>query len=1222
MLQSVWASKLVEVKVLDKDYIQLYFKDGEVSFLDDGLGACAHNHCNDGNDSELMLFGTALNTANATTNGNWTLKSSDDLGYGTTGKNPTSIYRKSKLTAMSQEAWSTADNDYRYDWAYEHNIYLKLPTSLVQGKSYTLTINGNTNTDQTTYTFTYDIYTNKSEAIKVNLVGYKAVDAVKSADLYMWLGSNSGATASATRDYTSFIGNKVYVYNIATKQAQEVSTVKFWKAKGTESRHGHKMLQSDVWNADFTGFNTPGTYRLVIEGVGCSQDFVIDNEAYRDPFAVSVLGFFYMRIGQDNLNMTPIPRRPLWIPNTSPSNCKVYLTTMQPYHANWATFTSGDQWDQPADWVSYVESGNPTNPNATGGHSDALDWDRHLGHVSIIYDMLLPYFLQDGAQSDDDVGIAESGNGIPDLLDEAKNEVDFWLRLRSKNGGYSHGLTNPIKSTNALYQAGETGVAAWANAANAAMLANAFLIAGKTSLMNEYRDSAIAAYNYAGKLGDQQLTKEQGVGYHNMSGLDFKLTAAAFLYNVTGDIKFEDDYKNGSKITSSNSVVNLADVYGIAAYLKTPQTVHYTTLQNNIKASLIARAKDKEANYSVTRPSRRANDNDIGWMQTEIGVQRTMVAHAVSDDGADKQLFANALMLEADYSLGRNPMNRILMTTATTNLSNKRSIENAYTSGWDDGTPGVHPGHTPYMNPFDWGGLIMGRPEWMTSKCYPNAFTGGQNSAGMQWPMAELYFNTRYVYAHCEFTPQQTMKGKTALYAYLHGMGPSCDRPNLGSDKSICGTASMTLNSGLASTGRTFVWKKNDVLLQGETKNTLAVTSAGAYEVTSNEGGCVKKSTVNVLDILPEVLLGNDITLCNPAKATLDAGVSGNGITYTWELNGNEIPDAKKQTYEVIAGGTYKVTISATGCTNKSDEIIVSSLLVNVINDTICGSGVAKLSVQDAGSYTWHSGSTTEDLLSSTNAYSPSVSATSTYYVEDANGISTAVGPTAPGNSTWASFPDSYTQSFKFTTSIPITLESVKVVAYSAGKVVVNLYTTPGGTPLQTISTNVSSGEVIVNVGFQIAPGTYYLNAAGSTASMAMDNENGTYVKYPYTVDGVISITGIEPAWASKRYLHFYNWQVSTGNTCERTPVKAVVLNVNDPKCNINNIDDRKIESKLYPNPTNDAVMLPSKEQYQVFNIVGEIVLDGFGDRLTLIDVPNGIYFIKTSLGIEKIIKQ
>jgi hypothetical protein len=141
-----------------------------------------------------------------------------------------------------------------------------------------------------------------------------------------------------------------------------------------------------------------------------------------------------------------------------------------------------------------------------------------------------------------------------------------------------------------------------------------------------------------------------------------------------------------------------------------------------------------------------------------------MVAHAVSAEGADKDLFHKALAFEADWSLGRNPLNMIQMTTASTSLAAKRSVENCYTSGYNDGTPGLHPGHTPYMNIDDWAcGMVMGCPSWLYKKGYPADFT--------KWPMAEAYFNTRYVWAHSEFTPQQTMRGKTALYGYLYGIG-------------------------------------------------------------------------------------------------------------------------------------------------------------------------------------------------------------------------------------------------------------------------------------------------------------------------------------------------------------------------------------------------------------------------------------------------------------------
>ena len=113
--------------------------------------------------------------------------------------------------------------------------------------------------------------------------------------------------------------------------------------------------------------------------------------------------------------------------------------------------------------------------------------------------------------------------------------------------------------------------------------------------------------------------------------------------------------------------------------------------------------------------------------------------------------------------------NRIYSSTSTP-LESIRSAEAAYTSGYNDDKPGLHPGHTPYYNMDDWAsGMIMGRPSWMADQGHPPR---------NQWPAGELWFNTDYVRAHSEFTPQQTMRGKQALYGYLY-------RINRGGDVSI-----------------------------------------------------------------------------------------------------------------------------------------------------------------------------------------------------------------------------------------------------------------------------------------------------------------------------------------------------------------------------------------------------------------------------------------------------
>ncbi len=759
------AAKLLYIKIIDRDYLMVHFIDGQVDFVDDGVGTCAYESaCHNTANNFLVRFGNPLNTTNAVSPAYWTVKSSDDPNYGGSGRKPTACHRKSKLNGMAELDWS--GNDFVYDYTLEHSIYLKLPYALVHGKSYRIEINANTNTDVLSKSIQFDLFSSRSEAIHVNLVGYLDNTRIKAVDLFQWLG-DGGA-----RDYSAFEGSKVYIYEVDNGTSRETGSVAFWKNRNTEAG-GYHLTASNVWTADFTGFNTPGRYRIAIEGIGCSEDFEIRNDIYFEPYRVSVRGFFYMRIGQDNLDMVPVPRRPLYIPNQSPANTRVLITTMQPYHPSWSTFSSGDVWDRPDDWAAYVKPGSPQNNQATGGHSDALDWDRHLGHISIIYDMLLPFLLTDGKLSDDNLGIAESGNGIPDILDEARNEVDFWLRLRDGKG-YSHGLTNP-NSRNIMYQAGTTAVAAWANAANSAMLADCFRIAGLDRLAETYRDSAIAAYDWASALPDQMLEKVQDIGESGIRGKDLKMMAAACLYNVTGNTAYENAVNSLSEASTNTSAIagqNMNQLWATAGYLKTGREVHYPDLFNRMTSSIITEARNLEAGYINIRPSRRATDNNAGYFKTAQNVQRSIVAHAVADNEADKELFENAIILEADWGLGRNSANIIYMTTATTALAGKKSIENAYTSGRDDGTPGLHPGHTPYINTDDWSpAMIMGRPSWMTSKCYPGF--------GL-WPRAEGYFNTRYVWAHAEFTPQQTMRGKMAIYGYLYGLykpgGPASAR--------------------------------------------------------------------------------------------------------------------------------------------------------------------------------------------------------------------------------------------------------------------------------------------------------------------------------------------------------------------------------------------------------------------------------------------------------------
>jgi len=742
----VQAARLVEVNVLDRDYLVVHLSDGDVVHEENPVEEVVIRHTPD------------LDTGAAIQTGSWAIMSSQDPNYGGGGQHPVICHRKTKLSGHAQMEW--VGSDFRYEYTYEHWIYLSLPDSLQQGANYTLEISPATNADDTSEPFTFDVYDSRSEAVHVNLVGYASDAAHKAADLYHWMGSGGA------RDYSGFEGNTVYVYNVDSAQAHPAGMVEFWMANGSDA-FGYNFTQSDVWNVDFSSLTDPGTYRLVVEGVGCSQDFEIAEDVFSDPFKVSVQGYFYMRIGEANpFGLSPPPRTPLFIPGVDPPSTTVYLTTMHPWHPQWDSFSSGDRWDRPDHWAPFKKAGEPTNPDAWGGHSDAADWDRHLAHVANIYDLLLPFLLTDGAISDDDTGITESGDGIPDIIDEARNEVDFWLRLRDGDG-YSHGLTNP-NSANELFQAGPTAIAAWANAANAAMLADAFRVAGLTGLMNDYRDEAVAAFDHADGLADPML--DQGIGLDDglLRGRDLRMMTAAHLYNVTGASSWEDIVHAESVCAAGPAdLMNSTrhQVWATAAYLMTPRVVHYSAMRDNMKTAIIAQAKSDEADRIDSRPSRRATDvGPASFWRTAHNVDRTIIAHAVADDPVDIEHFRKALTLEADWGLGRNPLNLIEMTTATTSLESKRSIQEAYTSGWDDGVPGVHPGHTPYLNLTDWhSGMVMGSPSALYENSHPA-------NVPNDWPRGEAIFPSRWVWAHTEFTPRQSMRGKMALYGYLHGL--------------------------------------------------------------------------------------------------------------------------------------------------------------------------------------------------------------------------------------------------------------------------------------------------------------------------------------------------------------------------------------------------------------------------------------------------------------------
>jgi len=81
--QILSATKLLGVKIIDKDYLIVHFRDGEVRYRDDATGPSAYlGHTFVEGDDTLFVFGQRLDPKAAGKAKDWIITSEDDRSFG------------------------------------------------------------------------------------------------------------------------------------------------------------------------------------------------------------------------------------------------------------------------------------------------------------------------------------------------------------------------------------------------------------------------------------------------------------------------------------------------------------------------------------------------------------------------------------------------------------------------------------------------------------------------------------------------------------------------------------------------------------------------------------------------------------------------------------------------------------------------------------------------------------------------------------------------------------------------------------------------------------------------------------------------------------------------------------------------------------------------------------------------------------------------------------
>src|SRR4030095_3977751 len=317
---------------------------------------------------------------------------------------------------------------------------------------------------------------------------------------------------------------------------------------------------------DFSALVAPGEYYIYDSSQNARSDFfVIADTAYETLLRQAVRTYYYQRSG---LAKAAPYTDPKWADGAA------FLGTSQDTQARLVTDPSNAT----------------TAKDVRGGWFDAGDYNKYTVWATYALTDLLLAYIQYPSIWTDDYNIPESGNGIPDLLDEVKWELDLLLRMQTDTANNSvlskvavtdtHGTSPPSADTGLRYYGAASTASTACSAGGFALGAIAFSVSGRTSYATTLENAAVAAWTWA--------QANPAVGYTNtcfatatpepsVNGKALcQLQAAAFLYGRTGGAAyktyFEANYTALAAVGSTYWFGFPPDVYGQQAVL------YYSTL--------------------------------------------------------------------------------------------------------------------------------------------------------------------------------------------------------------------------------------------------------------------------------------------------------------------------------------------------------------------------------------------------------------------------------------------------------------------------------------------------------------------------------------------------------------------------------------------------------------------------------------------------------------------
>ncbi|MEY4940040.1 MAG: hypothetical protein RIQ93_1775, partial [Verrucomicrobiota bacterium] len=446
-----------------------------------------------------------------------------------------------------------------------------------------------------------------------------------------------------------------------------------------------------VYQADFSAFTTPGEYQLVVPGLGASLPFLI-NEGVAMAFTRTyAMGVYHQRCGAECA--MPYSR---FVHAACHLAAAEVPSPQSSYGFTWTTIASKneDAKSNPRHTAPRLDSEaaqlypfvNKGTVDVSGGHHDAGDYSKYTINVAqLVHQLGFTAESIGGAAAMDNLGLPESGDGISDILQEAKQESDYLAKLQDADGGFYfivypklreyEGNVTPDKGDQQVVWPKNTSATAASVAALAQMASSPRFKAAYPAAAATYLQKArlgweflINAINKYGKDGAYQKVTFYGDHYMHDDELAW---AAAEMFVATGEAQYHQKLMEWFPNPSDSNTfrygwLRLCEGWGnaIRAYAFAARNGRLSVGQ--LDATYLAKCEEqvklagddalnwsRQSAYGSSFPEASKHVLGAGWYFSLDQASDMAVAYQLNP----KPEYMDALIANMNYEAGTNPVN-------------------------------------------------------------------------------------------------------------------------------------------------------------------------------------------------------------------------------------------------------------------------------------------------------------------------------------------------------------------------------------------------------------------------------------------------------------------------------------------------------------------------------------------------------------------------------------